>query len=52
MLSYLRTLGPKDLSLKEVTVKLTMVMALVCATRADTLYKLDLQFRGFFFMMT
>ena len=46
MLPYLRTLSPKeDLSLKEVTFKLTMFMVLVCATRADTLYKLDLQFR-------
>ena len=46
MLPYLRTLSPKeDLSLKEVTFKLTIFMVLVCATRADTLYKLDLQFR-------
>ena len=46
VLSYLRTLSPKeDLSLKEVTFMFTMLMALVFATRADTLYKLDLQFR-------
>ena len=48
VLSYLRTLSPKeDLSLKEVTFKLTMLIVLVCATGADTLYKLDLQFRVF-----
>ena len=48
VLSYLRTLSPKeDLSLKEVTFKLTTLMALVCATRADASYKLDLQFRVF-----
>ena len=48
VLSHLRSLSPKeDLSFKEVTFKLTMLMALVCATRADTLHKLDLQFRVF-----
>ena len=44
----MRSVSPKqDLSLKDVTFKLTMLMALVCATRADTLHKLDLQFRVF-----
>ena len=44
VLSYLRTLSPKeDLALKEATFKLTMLMTLVCAIRADPLYKLDLQ---------
>ena len=48
VLSHLRSLSPKeDLSFKDVTFKLTMLMALVCATRADTLHKLDLQFRVF-----
>ena len=48
VLSYLRTLSPKeDLSLTEVTLKLIMLMDLVCATGADILHKLDLQFRVF-----
>ena len=48
VLSHLRSLSPKeDLSLKDVTFKLTMLMALVCATRADTLHNIDLQFRVF-----
>ena len=48
VLSHLRTLSPtEDLSSKKVTFKLTMLMALVCATRAGTLYKLDLQFKVF-----
>ena len=48
VLSYLRTLSPKEgLSLKEVTFKLTMLIALLCTTRTDTLNKLDLQFRIF-----
>ena len=34
-------------NLKEVTFKLTLLMALVCATGAETSYKLDLQFRVF-----
>ena len=48
VLSYLRALSPKqDLSLTKVTFKLTMLMALVCAIRSDTLCKPDLQFRVF-----
>ena len=48
VLSHLRSLSPKeDLSFKDITFKLTMLMALVGATRADTLHKLDLQFRVF-----
>ena len=48
VLSHLRSLSPKeDLSFKDVTFKLMMLMGLVCAIRADTLHKLDLQFRVF-----
>ena len=46
MLKYLITLSPAPLlSLKKFTLKLVIIMAIIKVSRADLLYKLDLQYR-------
>ena len=48
MLGYLKTLSPKNsLSLKQSTLKLAMLMALISFNRCDSLHKLDLRFHYF-----
>ena len=46
VLKYLISLSPAPfLSLKKLTLKLVMIMAIIKASRADLLHKLDLQYR-------
>ena len=48
VLGYLKTLSPKNsLSLKQSTLKLAMLMALISFNRCDSLHKLDLRFHYF-----
>ena len=48
VLGYLKTLSPKNsLSLKQSTLKLAMLMALISFERCDSLHKLDLRFHYF-----
>ena len=48
VLGYLKTLSPKNsLSLKQSTLKLAMLMALISFNRCDFLHKLDLRFHYF-----
>ena len=48
VVTYLAELGPNDsLSLKDITIKLAMLMALVQASRSSELAALDLKFRAY-----
>ena len=48
VLGYLKTLSPKNsLSLKQSTLRLAMLMALISFNRCDSLHKLDLRFHYF-----
>ena len=48
VLGYLKTLSPRNsLSLKQSTLKLAMLMALISFNRCDSLHKLDLRFHYF-----